>query len=151
VEPQLYQTQLLINLPTLPVKSASRHFQGCRCPGLETSAPNFLPFALSREVGHPPANQIPFSIFTIGSVSPFACGRSTRSHSTYPCLRYNGTPGSVAPISHRVKPSTRAAASHISSSRLPIPRRAESGCTKKARILAASVPGSSSASSRPGR
>lgn len=36
-------------------------------------------------------NQIPFSIFKIGNVSPFASGSSTSPPSTYPCLRYSGT------------------------------------------------------------
>src|ERR1035437_4235832 len=90
-----------------------------------------------------------FSILTIGNNSPFPSGTPISSTSRYPRALYNATPVSVAPISNFLNPAASAADSQDSRTRVPIPRRSHSGCTKKALILAASHSGSSSESSRP--
>src|ERR1700722_16957581 len=91
----------------------------------------------------------PFSIRTTLYNSPFPKGTSISSTSRYPRALYNATPVSVAPISSFLNPAALAADSQASNTRVPIPRRAHSGCTKNARIFAASRSGSSSESSLP--
>lgn len=72
-----------------------------------------------------------------------------RSTSSYPHAAYNLTPGNVATSSATLNPSLSASASHRSSNILPIPLRAKSGCTKNARIRAASFRGSNNSGSLP--
>ena len=87
-----------------------------------------------------------FPIRIIGTgTSP---GVSIHSIGTYPQARYNGSPASVAIISARANPASRAVASQTDNTSRPTPRRVKYGSVYIARMRAASCAGSSNAASR---
>src|ERR1019366_4560872 len=93
-------------------------------------------------VEHPAAHTATLDIRITGSDAPFTSGTSMRSIASYTRARYSLSPMIVAPNSKRRKPASIASFPHASRMALPMPRRAHSGSTKNARILAAPAAGS---------